>query len=727
MNFDNYFGFFYYVTKNNFLIEKTNLFPILKDKIIKKKNLYEKEIVLEKYIIKINLENKKILLIKDFPINFLISHTILLGENAEVYEFEFEDKIYVCEKIILKGLLENENFKEKIKNPIKKNTKDYYDLKFNYDFEQPDIVISIKQYLTKYKKLDFNRIHLTKSDIIENFLPTAKSSHLKLAKKMSLPITSLIENNYIKNTNINIYDNEKLKKYLKPFAIIKEKEIVNFHKENNLILYNDIFTNYYLVNYSEIILEILKNVKVKDKFQKESALDLEDIYLNENKEDGTEEKINFEKKEHLKQINRIKKIDTDEFSKEEEKNKVIDKVSKIKEIKISSNHGRYLIPLWKSIKEQKYLEIKNLKEFEEYSGIRLNQDGNTNTEKFRNIYLQSTCAEKLLFKNKYVSDKLNTAFETLEVTQNIEYRTIEDLIIKLIYNSQKKVENLIKIDKTKEIENTKMLNDTIWILKYIIKKSVEYNLLPQKMKYEYEKMNNLNEIYLNEINNIILGIYKDYKIDKFKIISELNKIIPKLKYLCKNNIFEKENYYSLLKTVFLLKIFYKKYHKCEKTDYLEEIYLDYFKNYKFTYDKYQKNNNEIIEIFNDIVISSRLLSKEKKIVSNKKKEYKIYIKDNFEQLSKYFNEKDLIKKDLDVEKIIKPNIFILKNIFKYNWIEIANQISKYKNLPSSINDIELNLNNRRVLFKDDYYLIYNNYNGFSTIAENKYFVLLKKN
>ena len=98
MNYDNYFNLFYKLNKTNLIQEKTKISPILKNKIIKKKEITQKEKEVEFYIIEILLENKKILLIEDFPINFLISHTILIGENVEILEFQIKDKTYITTK-----------------------------------------------------------------------------------------------------------------------------------------------------------------------------------------------------------------------------------------------------------------------------------------------------------------------------------------------------------------------------------------------------------------------------------------------------------------------------------------------------------------------------------------------------------------------------------------------------------------------------------------------------
>lgn len=382
MNYNNYFKLFYLLNKNNLLEENTKIFPILKNKIITKKNIIKKEKEIEIFICEFILENNKILLLEDLPINFLISHTILIGENLKLYEFEFENQTYISSEKIIQNFINIKNKKEIEINKL-------HNLKFKPNFEYPKIIRELKTYLGKYKKIDFNKIHITQGNNLINFVPTAKSTHLNLAKEMNIPIINLIENNYIKNTNINIYDIDKFKEILKPKIIIKKNKKIKICKQNKIILYNDISTDFY--------------IKIPNTI-----------------------------------INKIERLDETNFDKDLIIKKILNK-----NIKLSQTFGKYYLPIWKSISNQKYLEIKNIQEFEELSGMTFKNS----TENFNKIYLQSTGAEQAIFKNKYLKNNLNKIIENLKIEENIEFENIEELIFKLIFNEKTKIKTISKNKK----------------------------------------------------------------------------------------------------------------------------------------------------------------------------------------------------------------------------------------------------------------------------------------
>jgi len=245
MDYNNYFKFFNKVVENKTLQENLSIGSILKSNFIGKKNIIKKKFDTEMFICEVKLSNKQSLLIKDVAQNFLLTYTILVGEYTKLVKIQLNnnnDQEYICEEELLDTL--KSNFRINIIGEC--SASDLFELDYKFEFENLDIIQIIRDYLSDVKGINFSKIHVSKGNKIELFLPTIKNSHLKLAKNMGLPLINLLINNYIRDSNINIYDNKAIKKYIRPFMSVNEKIFWNSYDKNNLQLFKDINFDCYL-------------------------------------------------------------------------------------------------------------------------------------------------------------------------------------------------------------------------------------------------------------------------------------------------------------------------------------------------------------------------------------------------------------------------------------------------------------------------------------------------
>ena len=70
------------------LVDKNLLHNLCHLKSIKNFNLKKRQVDLS--IVEIKLDNDYYLLVEDLPHCFLLSYTIIVGENAKLFEFEFD-------------------------------------------------------------------------------------------------------------------------------------------------------------------------------------------------------------------------------------------------------------------------------------------------------------------------------------------------------------------------------------------------------------------------------------------------------------------------------------------------------------------------------------------------------------------------------------------------------------------------------------------------------------
>lgn len=481
-NPDKLLKFLYKCIKNDLIYEKTKVLNFSNG--LEIKNIETKKINIRKSIIEINLDQNKKLLVCDRNLNLLLSHTIILGDETKLCEFNIENR---KEKFIADEYTLSILKKEKIQMKIIKEVKPTFLFKqeIKYNFEEIDIIKKLKQYSKEALKINLNSIHIVKGNKLKPFVPTLKNSDLTLATSMKIPVVRLISKNYIRDTNINIFDDILQEKKLNSFLSFNEKKEVDFEKEKSQI-YKDIDTNYYLkINISDI------NEK----------------------------------------ISKIPKSNVD-------KNRLISKIKKHSKFRLSYNQGKTLLPLWKIKEEQKFIEINGIKDFLNISG----RPFEFNLDLFKTIYIINERGFEGSYKEKYLSKRFEKLFENINESKILEFEDEIELIIKIIYMND--IEALMIKEKIKKTEISSYSNQLIKLKKKIIDISINYNYDIKKEKTKSEFSNILNE-YSEKLKRDI-GKYLEKPKKKQFLISNLQEIQRFNKYL-NNKKIEKGDLYFILK------------------------------------------------------------------------------------------------------------------------------------------------------------------------------------
>lgn len=539
MNKDIFLNFFYILIKKGYLREKTQIKEFFKNNKIEKKLIRKEQINTPIFICKAVIDKEKILLIEDLPLNFMISHTILLGDKTELYEFEIENQ--EMKYIASKKVLDRIKYNFMINNIKKISPRELYNKKYRYYFELPKIVQNVKEYISNVKNLSFGRVHVVRGDTIENFIPTVKSQHFKLAEKMGLPLIPLLDHNFIKESIINIHDLNKMQELINPFLVYEKKISWDVLKENGLRVYKDISREYHIEFDKEAIIEKILNCKI----------------------------VNFDKQ------------------------KVIAEIKNMASIEISVTHGKYPLPIWKSRLDQKYVEIENSTEFLNISGVRFE----IKDELFQNLYLQALSGEKALYKSKYIQKDLELSLESMEKSEKVVFRNSLDLVFKLIYNLQTDVEEMILEERINEDRIEVLKKDIDFLLGKVIEKSVAFNKLPT-----FERERELFGKYLlSSSKSIFHEIEKFVKYpSKKNLLNRVNKKTEHIIKSIKNYELEFNHLYPTLQLILILIEVLKIYDE-EYGINKENEFKSYFKNIVFKPENAKIDENAE-NLFKDLII-----------------------------------------------------------------------------------------------------------------------------
>ncbi|MDA3855203.1 MAG: hypothetical protein PF569_03005 [Candidatus Woesearchaeota archaeon] len=624
MNDDKYLEFFYNQIINRNLIEEITIKKVLKNNIVDYEDLKKETLSCEFYICKIELENKKILLIEDMPISFLLGHTILVGERTKLFEIENTKdlKKYICTEKILLDIQSNkfEDIQVKTKKEIK--PRELYNKKYKLNFSQPQIIEYLKEYLSNIKKLDFEKIHVSNSSELEMFVPTLRYKHFKLAVKMNLPLVSLIKDNFINETPINIYDNLKIKDVVKPFQIYQKKQEIFLDKKTNLRLYNDI------------------DYELRLRFNKDEII----------------EKINLAKTNF-------------------DKDKIINQIKKLQPIKISTKNGNLPLPIWKDVSNQKFLPIKNSLEFQELSGIKFNLEKET----LQRLYLQTTSGKEAKYLNLFLNKNYEGILEKLNEDNIVEFENVNELVIQLISKNNIDVKNIVISENICENKKYILRNKIKKLIKKLILKSIENNHYPKQIE---AKM--LSEKYMLSSSNTILDYLEAYKknLSKNELINNTNKklenILNKIKFYELNVNDMYSLYLVILNSISVLSIYDEK-NSIEIKQVLEAYFKEDSKDNKK--DKYKDSNLE--KKFEDILLLKKI-NKSKKVKVILKEDFD-ELKE-FEKIKKNTEPKIFVKANkMKIKELFKYAYSeVILKIKKLNYYDITNKTTieiKGKKLP----------------------------------------------
>ncbi len=369
MNSEFFLELMYGFISKNLLFEKVELKNYLNGSEIDDSLTTTKEVEEKVFILPIRLSDKRYILVEDFPINFILSYGILIGERVKLVEYEILEKKYISTLQILekmKSKFEISDYKDIEVSGIT-------DLDYFCNFSKPKIISEIQNKLLKNRKIDLFKTKLISSNQISNFVPNNDLTHLKLAKEFNMDLKSLIIKNKIIEKNIHFNDFIAMRKHLNPMY---EEEIIftsifdlDFNK-----LYRDISCNYYLKIDSEKISNQINNL----------------------------DNFNFSK------MNMIKGI------------------LKINSIKISSKEGNELIPVWKT--QEGFIKIKDKKDFKSFSGI----EYEVVFDHLEKVQVMNETGEICHFEGIFFDEKFLEIISS-KMSDTTEFNSIEELILKLTF------------------------------------------------------------------------------------------------------------------------------------------------------------------------------------------------------------------------------------------------------------------------------------------------------
>lgn len=462
MNFDSYFDFINELNNKKLLSENLEIGYFKSGKEFLQKEILFKEIEKEIITIKVYLEDDSVLLIEDFPENFLLSHSIFISPDTEIFQFRLKgDKyLYYAQKDLV-GLIDEEKIDGDVEriDPKKLNLKKYY-----FSFDQPKIITELKNFIFQVKGLDLNKIHIKKEfNTVRNFIPTLSFNDFRLAKKLSIPTTILIKNNYIKDTVINIFDTPTQIKKIKPLNIRKIKTKWSFDKDNNM-LYRALKKEIYISWDKNKIVEIVNNCH--------SNQDLD---------------------------------------------RLIERVTKLKKLQLSRINAELILPIWKKRENAKFFTFKNQNDFLMYTGLEFKAD----KEFLKRVFIQDEHGEEVRFYGKFLNPELKKSISKLNDNfKDIHFETYSELILKLLY-LQNPVNIIQQVPTTSnQINKLEKLNKKI--LRLLIEKCIKFNKIPNppnkndclgeyllsiynKLEKEYDKYRenqNISELIKNSIKNL---------------------------------------------------------------------------------------------------------------------------------------------------------------------------------------------------------------------------------
>ncbi len=645
MNSDNYLKFLYKAVKEKKIIEKTKIRFFCENKEIPQKNLTIKKIIVQKYITEVNLSDKRKLLILDNPLNTLLFHTILIGEECDLYEFRIGNKPqkYIADKKILE-IIQSQRKVISVKEVL---PKELLNIKFELDFKTPTIINNLKEYSYETLNIDFNKIHITKSDKTEFFTPTINSEHLQLAIDMKIPIVHMIENGYIRDTYINVHDNLKHKEIIKPLLILEKKEEQYFKKDSLSKIYKDLSTDYYLkINYEEL----------KDK------------------------------------LNNIKITNTSP-------NLWLSKIKNINNIRISFPQGTIPLPLWKRSKKNSFVLIKNTDHFLSITGLKFTLD----IDKLEDLYIIDEEGKKGYMRRLYLKQNLENSFNTLSESRIVEFKNELDFIIKTTFENN--IIALIQKEKIDANEINKLNHHLEKLYKTILERTIELNKKPHIVKPKTLIENYLFG-YLYYIEKNLIDFMKKPKHKKF--LQECIVGIKKFNFFIEGyDMDERELYFVCA----IFKIYTTSLEIFDKnsSDALNNEFNQTISNLRFLIDDKKRDSSiEYGEYFKDILTGIYAKRKHKVIiVQNIQNKQLIESKLNkFIRIDAYLNKTSRVIPNYElINKIFpysskevaneikrmnpsKDEVFTIKtknrNIeIKENYYTIVNQYEGYKTIASN--------------------------------------------
>lgn len=308
---------------------------------------------------------------------FFLAHSILVGEDSQIQKGKlFSGTTLYFEKKYF------ERFKQKIIHSSLEmvHPKELFNKKIQWNFKKSPLHKELNEYVLKNKHLVLNAIHVQKGSKVELFVPNLKKKHFNIAKKMHIPLISLLEKGFLRDTTINIFDINRLEQDLLPHDTTTITTKKNVTSQDELI-YRDIEKKLELQLQSKDIIEVLENKESKN------------------------------------------------FSKEI----IIDELLKHKKIQIGNQYEKNIhLPLWKT--NLGYKTFSNPQEFEEYLGVSYEYKNTS----INSLYLIDKTGKPCEFLNYYLPTQLNHLFEEQQ-KDSLKFKNTTELLLLLYLDSKGKV------------------------------------------------------------------------------------------------------------------------------------------------------------------------------------------------------------------------------------------------------------------------------------------------
>lgn len=647
MKYNNYLKFFDYLNKTDQIEEKFQIIKLNNGKEIKENNLTKKKCNVKKVIKEFKLSNGHILLIDDIIENFFLFYSIIIGEKTKLFSFKLKSR---------EGeFISNEQIIEEIKDLVLEETIKPYSVlnlrKVSYEinYNIPKILLDIKKFTKDKKGTDLDEVHITKDSDLELFLPTIKEGHLDLAKKIQIPVRSMIKNNYIIEDSMNIFDHQTQEEILKPLKTYNKRVEWDLVRDSLNKVYKDIQINYSI---------ILRDNQIE------------------------------------KRIHQIDHINT--YHKD-----LISDAKKIKKIKISTSKGNIPIPLWKSFNKQSFIEIEDEIQFEELTGRKFSLE----PSRLNDILIQTIDGEDGIYKNLFLKEWVEKVIENTEKEkENITFKTIEELIIKLYYNHN--IKRVIEVKESAHSNIQKLKKLIHKLIENIIKLSIYYNKKPYKNNFEDQFTKYLKYqrfIMFNDIKN-----YLEDKITRKDFINSIDVIMQNDNKLINSKFFNKNHFYEIYQNLLLAIEIYEIFDQ-RKSKILKNRIKEYFPKIKLNSIESRKLDKDYVEIY-DIIINQY------------EKELFIFHKDQEESLE---NLNKIMKKIPSKEskgEVYKINRRKIIQTFPYSNKEIINNIEKNWD-----NKIPYNIklkNGKNIKINSDFFLKHYEFKNYKTIFDNQFIQIL---
>lgn len=634
MNYNIYLENIYTLIKSNSIIEEKKIEKFSGKNIVNQKNIFSKSCKLKEVIVKIQLENKKTLLLKDLPINFFLYYTIFVGENAQMYSFKLKDRE--------EEFISTANIYEILKENIVKNSTQKISVdslkgqKFSFVKHLSSNLSKLREDISKKDNLNLDCLHIVEGNNLELFIPNVHNEHLRIANNMKLKLTELIFDNFLIGTGINVFDYVTQIKKLNVLKIIEKNYNVEFDKETKNKIYKDIFNEYYIFVSEDLINE------------KTAIL--------------------------------------------EDKEKIRESFSKITKISISDSTGDVFLPIWKTSRKNKFLEIQNKEEFLNLSGREFRNEYNF----LKDIFVQTLSGERGVIENKYLKKEVEEILTSKHDNLILSYENTAELVIKLLLSNN--IVKVLKTDKTTQNLTQQLLNEFKKIEKAIIKQAIDENKIPQKPLKE-----DIFDTFFNSVKNILVlekTKFKSSNIEKSQLIKTSIKTTQIVIEILKEKF--SFNYYGLIQYALILSDILE----LLMVDSKENRLRDYIKDIKLDFENH-KIDEMSVELVKDLIVANKAGKKYKTIT----------VKKGDLSVEKYLKKTNYSKEEPSYIKIEKPNIDKLKKVFPYSYQDIFFQLTetKAKNIMLKGKNIRIN---------DDYFDEFKDYTGYKIVANNNYFLTI---